>query len=146
MSGAFASIIEGHWRIWILLSLVIGFNPYNLYELFYGALIYGVISICTYLGYWIGYFYGSSCIYILFNSHFYHILVISHVLYICAVCKFIFVLPLFLSRTSTISCTLFKFLFLSRTVFLSHVPYICLVCGYIYIFWLLFIYYFSCIA
>ena len=49
-----ASLIEGYWCIWILLLFVIGFNPSNVYLIFYGTMTYGDISICSYLGYWIG--------------------------------------------------------------------------------------------
>ena len=48
-----ASIIEGHWRVYILWLLVIGFNPYNVYALLYGAPAYCDVSISPYLGYWI---------------------------------------------------------------------------------------------
>ena len=49
-----APLDEGYWRIYILLLFVIGFNPSISYALLYGALTYFDISICTYLGYWIG--------------------------------------------------------------------------------------------
>ena len=42
--------IEGYRRIIILLSFMIGFNPYNFYELLYGS----NISIFPYLGYLMG--------------------------------------------------------------------------------------------
>ena len=47
---ALASIIEGHWRTDILLSLVIGFNPSNVYALLHGAPTYGDVYISQYLG------------------------------------------------------------------------------------------------
>ena len=43
---ALVSLIEGHWRMF-----VIGFNPYNVYELFYSNLVYCDVSISLYLGY-----------------------------------------------------------------------------------------------
>ena len=48
------SLIEGHWRICILLLFVIEFNPSNVYALLYGAPEYCEIYICPYLGYRIG--------------------------------------------------------------------------------------------
>ena len=50
MPVALAYPIGGHWHICILLLFVIGFNPYNVYALLYGAPEYGENSICTYLG------------------------------------------------------------------------------------------------
>ena len=52
MPIALASLIEGHWRTDILLLLVVGFNPYNVYALLHCVLTYGEISISTYLCYW----------------------------------------------------------------------------------------------
>ena len=60
MVGGLASLIEGHWLIFILILFVIGFNPYNVYALLYGTPTYGEIYIFTHLGYWIGALYGST--------------------------------------------------------------------------------------
>ena len=54
MSTALASLIEGHWCIWILLFLVKVFIPSNFYALLYSAPTYVKIYIFPYLGYWIG--------------------------------------------------------------------------------------------
>ena len=73
MSIALASLIEGNWRIFILLLFVIGFNPYNIYTIFYYAPMHGDISICTYLGYWVGaYVWPLICVF-LFVTHQYFI-------------------------------------------------------------------------
>ena len=42
-------IIEGHYRICIMLLFMIGFNACNVYALLYCALAYGGIYICIYL-------------------------------------------------------------------------------------------------
>ena len=92
MRISLASLVEGHWRIFILWLFVIGFNPYNFYALLYGAPTYCDISICPYLVYWIR-------VYVRF-----------------------LVLILFLKRTNTLSCILYVcgliFLF-SSWLFLS---------------------------
>ena len=47
---ALASLIEVNWCTYIPLLFVIGFNTSNVYAILYGALTYGDISICPYLG------------------------------------------------------------------------------------------------
>ena len=51
---ALSYLLEGSWCIFILLLFVIGFNPYHVYALLYSIPTYGDISICSYLGCWIG--------------------------------------------------------------------------------------------
>ena len=46
--GALVSIIEGYWSTRFI--FIIGFNMYNIYELLYGALIYGKSYIFPNLG------------------------------------------------------------------------------------------------
>ena len=31
-----------------------GFNPYNFYVILYGTPTYGDVSVCAYMGYWLG--------------------------------------------------------------------------------------------
>ena len=80
---ALASLIEGHWRTYILLLFLIGFNPSNVYALFYGSLCMVEFHLSllelsdkglrtaprTY-------------------SPFYHSSILYPVLYMCAVCNF----------------------------------------------------------
>ena len=70
MNIAPASRIEGHWRIFIISSLlfVIVFNPYNVDSLLYGAPIYSDIYIFPYLVYWIE-AYIKLLIFVLFLLH-----------------------------------------------------------------------------
>ena len=58
MPGEMASLIEVHWRIFILLLFVILFNPYNVYALLYCAPTYGGIYIFPHLVYWTRALYG----------------------------------------------------------------------------------------
>ena len=53
MKTAFVSIIEGCWRIFILLLFMIEFNPSNIYAPCYDALTYSDIRICPRMGYFI---------------------------------------------------------------------------------------------
>ena len=57
-----ASLIEGHWRIFMisLLLFMIVFNPFNVDALLYGAPIYSDIYICPHLVYLIGPTHSSS--------------------------------------------------------------------------------------
>ena len=47
---AIASLIEGHWRTYILSLFVIRFNPSKVYALLYGDPTYGDIYIFLYFG------------------------------------------------------------------------------------------------
>ena len=85
MSVAFSSLIESHWRIFIILSFVIGFNPYNVYVVLYSALTYGDTAICPYLGYWIG-----AHVQFLIFFEFFYVLILYPVFYIWVVCEFLF--------------------------------------------------------
>ena len=65
MPISIASLIEVHWRICILLLFTIWFNASNVNDILYGTPTYGKISICSYLGYWIG-SYKRLLVFILF--------------------------------------------------------------------------------
>ena len=54
MFGEIAYLIEGYQSTIYFLLFVIGFNPCNIYALFYGAPVYGNISISPELGNWVG--------------------------------------------------------------------------------------------
>ena len=64
---------------------MIEFNPYNMYDILYGGPTYGDIYICSYLGNKVGDLYGYLYLY-----NFYYELVLSHILYCCAVCDLYF--------------------------------------------------------
>ena len=78
MFGEIAYLIEGYQSTIYFLLFVIGFNPCNIYALFYGAPVYGNISISPELGNWVGDFVrllmfglfsgGTSNFYALFNG------------------------------------------------------------------------------
>ena len=51
MNTTFVSLIEGYWRIFILLLFMIEFNPSDIYALFYVALKYSDTPIFPHLGY-----------------------------------------------------------------------------------------------
>ena len=90
MIVALASIIEGHWRIGILLLFMIGFNPYNFYAFFYGAPVYGDISVFPYLGSLIGAYVRLLVVVCSFYT-----LIIYPVFYMCAGAIFVYKLVIF---------------------------------------------------
>ena len=79
MPVALASLIEGHWRIFILLLFMIEFNPSNIYALFYGALTYSDIPIFPQLGYCIRAYIG---IHIFIRFFIAHVYVIQYYIYV----------------------------------------------------------------
>ena len=67
-----------------------GFNPYNVDTILYGAPIYSDIYICPHLGYWIG-----AYIKLLTFVWFFCALIIYPVFCMCEVYGFIFMLDIF---------------------------------------------------
>ena len=107
MPGALASLIESHWRIYILLIFLIRFNISIIYAILYGYPTYGDNYIFPYLDYWIG-DYVQLLMYIFFiYFYFYLTLVLPQLPYICAV----------------------LFYLIAHYIILSHVLYICAVYG-----------------
>ena len=89
---ALASLIECHWINCIWLLFVIGFNPFNVYALLYGAPAYCNFSISPYLGYRIRGFVRLLiliCIFLRIHNF-------SPIIYMCGL-RFLFSIWLFLS-------------------------------------------------
>ena len=66
---ALASLIEGHWRIFILWLFVIGFNLSNVYVFLYAAPTYCDVSIGLYVCYRIRAYVRILVIILFFVKH-----------------------------------------------------------------------------
>ena len=92
MLSAIASLIEGYLHIIYLFLFMAGFNPPDICEIFYGSLEHGNSYIDTNLGICLEFFFTDTYI----CSLYCHTILVSYLLYSCAVYYFYFLFGYFI--------------------------------------------------